>query len=106
MLASQACRDALAMLVAHQTWDLVTAKRVALHLSQGYSLPWDLPTVPAFAIQVRGQVIMLESMSADSMPAVIEDLMSAGLAKPDETELLAALAQRYRERREDKTSKR
>jgi Coenzyme PQQ synthesis protein D (PqqD) len=97
--ASQACCDALAMLAAHRTGDLVTAKLVALHLSRRYQSSWDLPTVPNFAILARGQVVVTESLSVDPMLAVIEDLQKAGVGSPDENALLSALAQQYRERK-------
>lgn len=98
--ASQACCDALALLVAQRTGDLTTAKLIALHLGRRYKEPWDLPTVPSFAFQVRDQVIVLESRTAERMLSAIEGLLSADVSQADETALLQALAKRYRERQD------
>jgi hypothetical protein len=96
---AQVSCDALALLAAHRTNDLATAKLIALHLARRFESPWDLPTVPAFAALVRGQAVVSESNSVEPMLEVIEDLLAARVGSPGECALLEALAKRYRERR-------
>jgi hypothetical protein len=95
---AQVCCDGLGMLAAHRTADRATAKRIALHLARHFESPWDLPTVPQFAVLAQERITVAESKDVGPVLAVIEDLLASGIGTGEENVLLEALAQRYRER--------
>ena len=102
---AQVSCDALALLAAHRTKDLPAAKLIALHLARWFESPWDLPTVPGFAVLAHNQILIVESLSVVPLLTAIEDLLSARVGSPDECALLETLAQRYLQRQTQSAKK-
>jgi hypothetical protein len=88
----------LAMASGYEAGDLERTKKVACVLARLKLKPWDMPTIPTFVYTFGGRVVEIEGRGVEDQIRMIEEVQARCVNTPDETALLTALAQQYRER--------